>query len=116
MAQVRYCPQFGHPHKGTPPRCRQIPQLGLRARVGQRRSTSDLFRAVFQEANGNDNLNNALWVDETHMSWLQRFYSVIFYHSNYTWGEYGKSFQFLLKIDWLDDEDFYDGATIPDRD
>jgi len=72
----------------------------------------DLFRAVFQEANGNDNLTEQLWVDETHTSWLQRFYSLIFYHGNNTYGEYDAWFPFLLKINWVDDEDIYDGASI----
>ena len=72
----------------------------------------DLFRAVFQEANGNDNLTEQLWVDETHTSWLQRFYSLIFYHGNNTYGEYDAWFPFLLKINWVADEDIYDGASI----
>ena len=72
----------------------------------------DLFRAVFQEANGNDNLTVQLWVDETHVSWFERFYSLIFYHGNNTYGESDAWFPFLLKINWLADEDIYDGASI----
>lgn len=75
----------------------------------------DLFRAVFQEATGNDNLGNALWVNETHMSWIRRYYSLFFYSSNYTYGETETAAQFLLRIEWVADEDIYDGATIPDH-
>lgn len=74
----------------------------------------DLFTAVFQEATGTNNLNKALWVDETHVSWFERFYSLLYYHSNYTWGEVATSAPFLLKINWLSDDDFYDGASIND--
>lgn len=72
----------------------------------------DLFAAVFQEANGNDNLNTAVWVDETHMSWFEYFYSLLYYHSNYTYGETAAEAAYLLKIDWLSDEDINDHANI----
>jgi len=77
----------------------------------------DLFRAVFQEATGNDNLGNALWVNEVHcpFPYLEVFYSLFFYSSNYTYGETQTAAQFLLRIEWVDDEDIYDGATIPDH-
>lgn len=77
----------------------------------------DLFRAVFQEATGNDNLGNALWVNEVHcpFPYLRVFYSLFFYSSNYTYGETQTAAQFLLRIEWVDDEDIYDGATIPDH-
>ena len=89
------------------------PALGTASSIGNMLQPDwDLFCAVFTEATGNNNLGNALWVDETHVSWLERFYSLFFYHNNYTYGEVGASAQFLLKIDWLNDEDFYDGASI----
>lgn len=75
----------------------------------------DLFRAVFQEANGGDHLGEALWINETHISWLERYYSVIFYKNNYMYGKCGGTARFLLRIEWVDDEDIYDGATIPDH-
>lgn len=75
----------------------------------------DLFRAVFQEANGGDHLGEALWINETHISWLERFYSVIFYKSNYMYGKCGGTARFLFRIEWVDDEGIYDGATIPDH-
>ena len=77
----------------------------------------DLFRAVFQEATGNDNLGNALWVNEVHcpFPYLEVFYSLFFYSSNYTYGETETAAQFLLRIEWVADEDIYDGATIPDH-
>lgn len=77
----------------------------------------DLFRAVFQEATGNDNLGNALWVNEVHcpFPYLRVFYSLFFYSSNYTYGETQTAAQFLLRIEWVADEDIYDGATIPDH-
>lgn len=77
----------------------------------------DLFRAVFQEATGNDNLGNALWVNEVHcpFPYLRVFYSLFFYSSNYTYGETQTAAQFLLRIEWVNDEDIYDGATIPDH-
>lgn len=77
----------------------------------------DLFRAVFQEATGNDNLGNALWVNEVHcpFPYLRVFYSLFFYSSNYTYGETETAAQFLLRIEWVADEDIYDGATIPDH-
>ena len=75
----------------------------------------ELFCAVFNEATGNNNLGNALWVNETHMSWIRRYYSLFFYHNNYTYGETEVAAQYLLRIEWVDDEDIYDGATIPDH-
>lgn len=77
----------------------------------------ELFRAVFQEATGNDNLGNALWVNEVHcpFPYLEVFYSLFFYSSNYTYGETETAAQFLLRIEWVADEDIYDGATIPDH-
>ena len=75
----------------------------------------ELFCAVFNEATGNNNLGNALWVNETHMSWLRRYYSLFFYQSNYTYGETEVAAQYLLRIEWVEDEDIYDGATIPDH-
>lgn len=75
----------------------------------------DLFRAVFQEANGGDHLGEALWMNETHISWLERYYSVIFYINNYMYGKCGGTARFLLRIEWVNDEDIYDGATIPDH-
>ena len=77
----------------------------------------ELFRAVFQEATGNDNLGNALWVNEVHcpFPYLEVFYSLFFYSSNYTYGETQTAAQFLLRIESVDDEDIYDGATIPDH-
>ena len=67
---------------------------------------------MFHEATGNNNLGTALWVDETHMSWFERYYSLFFYKSNYNYGENDGEFNFLLKISWLNDEDIYDGAHI----
>lgn len=80
----------------------------------------DLFRAVFQEATGGDHLGEALWINDTHTDWLFiEYFEVFFYKSN---NHYGLGpgtdedvARFLLRIEWVDDEDIYDGATIPDH-
>jgi len=77
----------------------------------------DLFSAVFQEATGNNNLGTALWINEEHcpFPYLRRYYSLIFYWNNYMYGETDFEAQFLLRIEWVADEDIYDGASIPDH-
>ena len=94
------------------------PALGTAKNIGNMLQPDwDLFRAVFQEATGNDNLGNALWVNEVHcpFPYLRVYYSLFFYSSNYTYGETQTAAQFLLRIEWVADEDIYDGATIPDH-
>ena len=52
------------------------------------------------------------WYDGQHWAWFKVYCELIFYKNNYTYGEYHASAPFLLKIDWIGDDDIYDGASI----
>ena len=97
------------------------PAMGTAQNIGNMLQPDwDLFYAVFNEATGNNNLGEYLWIDDTHTEWLFfEYYEVFNYKNN---AHYGRgpldsdTAPFLLKIEWVDDEDIYDGATIPDHD
>lgn len=85
------------------------------------RTDWDLFYAVFKEASGTGDtkLDWANWINESHTSWTMPFYSVVLYKSNYIYGisavDDDDKVPFLLRIEWVNDEDIYDGATIPNH-
>lgn len=85
------------------------------------RTDWDLFYAVFKEASGTGDtkLDWANWINESHTSWFMPYYSVMLYKSNYIYGisavDDDDKAPFLLRIEWVDDEDIYDGATIPNH-
>ena len=73
----------------------------------------DLVVEVFNEATGADSFNTHYWIDDTHTEWIFiTYYELFYYKDNTHYGEDDGSFQFLLKIDWLDDDQIYDGAVI----
>lgn len=85
------------------------------------RTDWDLFYAVFKEASGTGDtkLDWANWINESHTEWFMPYYSVVLYKSNYIYGisavDDDDKAPFLLRIEWVDDEDIYDGATIPNH-
>ncbi len=73
----------------------------------------DLFGEVFKEATGTDSFTTHYWIDDTHTEWVFiTYYELFYYKDNTHYGEDDGSFPFLLKIDWLDDDQIYDGAVI----
>ena len=92
---------------------RYCPALGTAQGIGRiLQADWDLFNAVFEEANGNPIGDRPYWYDGSHWAWFKVYCELIFYKSNYTYGECHASAPFLLKIDWVGDDDIYDGASI----
>ncbi len=92
---------------------RYCPALGTAQGIGHiLQADWDLFNAVFEEANGSPIGERPYWYDGSHWAWFQIYCELIFYNSNYTYGEIHATAPFLLKIDWVGDDDIYDGASI----
>lgn len=79
----------------------------------------ELFKEVFHEANGVDNLDRGMWIDDHHDDWYVvyevHYDEVFYYKDNGHYGTTGDEHFYLLKIEWVADEDIYDGASIPDH-
>ena len=71
----------------------------------------DLFKAVFHEAGGD--VSYDCWIDHTHSNFW-KYWDYIYYGSNKVYGRksWGDGSVWLLKIDWIDDDQMYDGASI----
>ncbi len=95
-----------------------VPRMGGAQNIGNiLQADWELFREVFKEATGNDNLNGHNWIDDSHTNFfLITYYELFHYKDNTHYGEDDGAAPFLLKIEWVADEDIYDGATIPDHD
>lgn len=96
------------------------PRMSTAQSIGNMLQTDwDFFMEVFHDATGTNHLDGYSWIDDTHSKYyviiIYYYYERFQYKNNQHYGEQFGDAPFLLKIDWLDDEDIYDGATIPDR-
>ena len=71
----------------------------------------DLFKEVFKEAGGD--VTYDCWIDHTHSNFW-KYWDYIYYGTNNVYGRksWGDGSVWLLKIDWIDDDKMYDGASI----
>ena len=94
-----------------------VPRMGNAQTIGNiLQADWELFKEVFHEANGVDNLHRGMWIDDHHDDWyivIEVHYDEVFYYKdNGHFGERGDAHYYLFKINWVDDEDIYDGASI----
>ena len=94
-----------------------VPRMGNAQTIGNiLQADWELFKEVFHEANGVDNLHRGMWIDDHHDDWyivIEVHYDEVFYYKdNGHYGERGDAHYYLFKINWVDDEDIYDGASI----
>lgn len=91
---------------------RFTPAVGSAMAIGNiMQADWDLFWNVFQEAGCGD-VGRMCWYCGSHWAWFRTYHELIFYKDNYTYGEFDANNPFLLKIDWLEDEQMYDGASV----
>lgn len=97
-----------------------VPRMGGAKNLGNiLQADWELFKEVFHEANGVDNLHRGMWIDDHHddeyVIYTLHYDEVFYYKDNGHYGERSDAHYYLLKIEWVDDEDIYDGATIPNH-